>query len=226
MSVRSKSASDVLATNTQPDVEKTMKLVGPWISGFTRRTGITMKLLGIPFEHLNLNAYTQKDEVRRYSPMGKVPALVLDDGEVLVDSPGIIDVLYEMAGPGKALMPPSGAQRLKALQLIGIGLNIYPKLTALYDESQRPANYRLQSAIEGFAEQAIIGLKLLEAKARDGWLVNDKLSQADVMAVVCYQGASMFVLPDLVNAKNFPRLAALTARAMKIDAFASTVPSL
>ena len=203
-----------------------MKLVGPWISGFTRRTGITMKLLGIPFEHLDLNAYTQKEEVRRYSPMGKVPALVLDDGEVLVDSPGIIDVLYEMAGPGKALMPQSGAQRLKALQLIGIGLNIYPKLTALYDESQRPANYRLQSAIEGFAEQAIIGLKLLEAKARDGWLVNDKLSQADVMAVVCYQGASMFVLPDLVNAKSFPRLAALTERAMKIDAFASTVPSL
>ena len=226
MSVRSKSASEVLETNTQPDVEKTMKLVGPWISGFTRRTGITMKLLGIPFEHLDLNAYTQNEEVRRYSPMGKVPALVLDDGEVLVDSPGIIDVLYEMAGPEKALMPPSGAQRLKALQLIGIGLNIYPKLTALYDESQRPANYRLQSAIEGFAEQAIIGLKLLEAEARDGWLVNDKLSQADVMAVVCYQGASMFVLPDLVNAKNFPRLAALTERAMKIDAFASTVPSL
>jgi hypothetical protein len=56
--------------------------------------------------------------------------------------------------------------------------------------------------------------------------VNDKLSQADVMAVVCYQGASMFVLPHLVNAKNFPRLAALTERAMQIDAFASTVPSL
>jgi len=226
MSARSKSASEVLATNTNPDVEITMKLVGPWISGFTRRTGITLKLLGIPFEHLDLNAYTQKEEVRRYSPMGKVPALVLDDGEVLIDSPGIIDVLYEMAGPEKALIPPSGAQRLKALQLIGIGLNIYPKLTALYDESQRPANYRLQSAIEGFAEQAIIGLKLLEEEARDGWLVNDKLSQADVMAVVCYQGASMVVLPDHVNAKNFPRLAALSERAMKIDAFASTVPHL
>jgi glutathione S-transferase len=203
-----------------------MKLVGPWISGFTRRSGITMKLLGIPFEHLNLNAYAQKDEVRRYSPMGKVPALVLDDGSVLVDSPGIIDVLHEMVGPEKALIPPSGATRLKALQLIGIGLNIYPKLTALYDESMRPENYRLQTVIDGFAEQALIGLKLLEAEAGEGWLVNDKLSQADIIAVVCYQGASMFVLPDYVNTKTFPRLAALTERAMKIDAFASTVPSL
>lgn len=203
-----------------------MKLVGPWISGFTRRSGITMKLLGIPFEHLNLNAYTQKKEVRRYSPMGKVPALVLDDGEVLIDSAGIIDVLHEMAGPGKALLPPSGAPRLRALQLLGIGLNIYPKLTALYDEAMRPENYRLQSAIEGFAEQAIIGLNLLEAQAGAGWLVDDKLSQADIMAVVCYQGASMVVLPDHVNAKSFPRLAALSERAMKIDAFTATVPQL
>ena len=202
-----------------------MKLVGPYISGFTRRTAITMKLLGIPFEHLDLNAYTDKEEVRRYSPMGKVPALVLDNGESLIDSAGIIEVLQEMVPPEKALIPPSGAARLQALRLIGIGLNIYPKLTALFDESLRPENYRLQAAIEGFAEQAIIGLKLLEAETGSGWLVNDKLSQADIMAVVCYQGASMVVLPDHVTAKNFPCLAALTARAMKIEAVASTVPT-
>src|SRR6202022_3419240 len=98
-------------------MEKTMKLVGPWLSGFTRRTGITMKLLGIPFEHLNLNAYAQKEEVRRYSPMGKVPALVLDSGEVLIDSAGIIDVLQEMVGPEEALIPPSGPARFRALKL-------------------------------------------------------------------------------------------------------------
>lgn len=164
-----------------------MKLVGPYISGFTRRTAITMKLLGISFEHLDLNAYSDKEEVRRYSPIGKVPALVLDNGEVLIDSAGIIDVLQEMVAPEKALIPPSGATRLKALQLIGIGLAIYPKLTALYDESLRPENYRLQSAFEGLAEQAIIGLKLLKEQAGDGWYVNNTLGQADIMAVVCYQ---------------------------------------
>jgi glutathione S-transferase len=207
-------------------MEKTMKLVGPWISGFTRRTAITMKLLDIPFEHLNLNAYTDKEEVRRYSPMGKVPALVLDSGEVLIDSAGIIDVLHEMVAPGKVLLPQSGAPRLKALQLIGIGLAIYPKLSALYDESLRPENYRLQSAIEGFAEQAIIGFKMLEKEAGEGWYVNDTLSQADIMAVVCYQAAAQFILPDVVTPVNFPRLAALAERAMKINAFASTVPHL
>jgi glutathione S-transferase len=203
-----------------------MKLIGPWLSGFTRRTAITMKLLGIPFEHLNLNAYTDKEEVRRYSPMGKVPALVLDSGEVLIDSAGIIDVLQEMAGPDKALMPPSGAARLRALQLIGIGLNIYPKFNALYDESLRPHSHQLQSAFAGLAEQAIIGLRQLEAESGEGWLVNDTLSQADIMAVVCYQAASLLVLPDHVTATKFPHLAALTERAMRIEAFAATVPHL
>ena len=46
------------------------------------------------------------------------------------------------------------------------------------------------------------------------------------MTAICYPGATLLVLPDHVNAKNFPRLAALTERAMKIDAFASTVPHL
>ena len=203
-----------------------MKLVGPWLSGFTRRAGITMKLLGIPFEHLNLNAYTDKEAVRRYSPMGKVPALVLDSGEVLIDSSAIIDVVQEMAGPEKALLPPSGPARLRALKLTGIGMNIYPKLTSLYDESLRPEGHQLQSVFESLAEQAIIGLKLLEEETGDGWLVNDKFGQADIMTAVCYQGGALVVLPDHVTAKNFPRLAALTERAMKIDAFASTVPHL
>lgn len=203
-----------------------MKLVGPWLSGFTRRTAITMKLLGIPFEHLNLNAYTDKDEVRRYSPMGKVPALIFDNGEAMIDSSAIIDVLHEMVGPEKALIPPSGPARFRALQLLGIGMNIYPKLSSLYDETLRPKEHQLQSVFEGLAEQVIIGLTLLEKETGDGWLVNDTFGQADIMTAICYQAASTFVLPDHVTAKKFPNLAALTERAMKIDAFASTVPHL
>jgi glutathione S-transferase len=63
---------------------------------------------------------------------------------------------------------------------------------------------------EGLAEQAITGLTLLEKETGDGWLVNDKFSQADIMTAICYQGGALLVLPDHVNAKNFPRLAAFT----------------
>ena len=53
--------------------------------------------------------------------------------------------------------------------------------------------------------------------------MNYKFSQADTMTAICYPGGTLLVLPDHVNAKNFPRLAALTGRAMKIDAFAFTL---
>ena len=43
------------------------------------------------------------------------------------------------------------------------------------------------------------------------------------MTAICYPGGTVLVLPDHVNAKNFPRLAALTGRAMKIDALAFPV---
>jgi len=64
------------------------------------------------------NAYTDKEEVRRYSPMGKVPALVLDNGDSLIDSAGIIDVLHERGLDPKRRLSGSGAPRLRALQLI------------------------------------------------------------------------------------------------------------
>ena len=96
-----------------------MKLIGPWFSGYTRRVGITLKLLGIPFEHLAYHAYEQQDLIRPFSPMVKVPALALDDGTVLYDSAAIIEYLHEEVGPERALLAPSGVNRRDALQFIG-----------------------------------------------------------------------------------------------------------
>jgi len=53
-----------------------MKLIGPWFSGYTRRVGVTLNLLGISFEHLPNHAYEQQELIRPFSPMVKVPALV------------------------------------------------------------------------------------------------------------------------------------------------------
>ena len=85
------------------------------------------------------------------------------------------------------------------------------RLSALtVDGHLRPKEHQLQTVFEGLAEQAITGLTLLEKETGDGWLVNDKFSQADIMTAICYQGGALLVLPDHLNAKNFTRLAALT----------------
>ncbi|SOE98229.1 Glutathione S-transferase [Burkholderia sp. OK233] len=201
-----------------------MKLIGPWFSGYTRRVGITLKLLGIPFEHLPYHAYEQQDLIRPFSPMVKVPALALDNGTVLYDSTGIIEYLHEEVGAERALLAPSGVNRRDALQFIGIASAIYGKLSDMYDESIRPPEHQIATIVASLREQALAGFQMLESRAGYGWLVGDALSQADVMVVITWQSASLAFMPDVVHPAAFRKLARLAARAMEIDAFSSTLP--
>jgi hypothetical protein len=79
------------------------------------------------------------------------------------------------------------------------------------EKEMPPASRNRRRNFMSLAKAAVVGVG-----AEDG------LGAARVLS----GGASMLVLPDHVTAKSFPRLAALTERAMKIDAFASTVPHL
>lgn len=201
-----------------------MKLVGPWFSGYTRRVGITLKLLGIPFEHLPFHAFEQQELIRPFSPMVKVPVLALDDGTLLYDSSSIIEYLHEAVGPERALLASSGVNRREALQFIGIASAIYGKLSDMYDESIRPPEHQIARIVESLREQALAGVQMLESRAGDGWLVGDALSQADVMVVITWQSASLAFMPDVVHPAAFPKLARLAERAMEMDAFSSTLP--
>ena len=43
--------------------------------------------------------------IRQFDPLGRVPALVLADGESLIDSAAILDFLDDLVGPERALLP-------------------------------------------------------------------------------------------------------------------------
>jgi glutathione S-transferase len=75
-----------------------MLLIGMFDSPFVRRVAITLKLLGIPFEHGNWSVGKDFERIRHYNPLGRVPTLVLDNGEVLIESAAILDYLDELAG--------------------------------------------------------------------------------------------------------------------------------
>ena len=71
-----------------------MILVGRYLSPFTRRTAIVLKTLNIDFEVKTLPATPANAELVAINPLGRVPAVVLDDGEVLIDSAAIIMYKY------------------------------------------------------------------------------------------------------------------------------------
>ena len=70
-----------------------MRLVGQLDSPFVRRVAVSMTVLGVAFERDRSSVFGNFGDVRRINPLGRVPALVLDDGTVIVDSTPILDWL-------------------------------------------------------------------------------------------------------------------------------------
>ena len=97
-----------------------MLLIGMFDSPFVRRVAVTLKLLGIPFEHANWSVGRDFDRIRQYNPLGRVPTLVTANNERLFESAAILDYLDELVGPGRALMPASGPERRTALNLMAM----------------------------------------------------------------------------------------------------------
>ena len=97
-----------------------MKLIGMLDSPYVRRAAISAKCLGITLEHQSVSVFRHFEQFQQINPVVKAPTLVLDDGEVLMDSTLIIDYLETLAQ--KSLMPAEPGQRLRALRLIGLAL--------------------------------------------------------------------------------------------------------
>ena len=95
-----------------------MQLIGRYLSPFVRRTAVTLGLYGMAFEHLGLQ-HTGDDapKLRAINPLGRVPALVLDNGDVLVESAVIIDHLDREVGADKSLTPMDGAERSQVMMM-------------------------------------------------------------------------------------------------------------
>ena len=60
-----------------------MQLFGSLVSPFVRRVAVSLNVLGLDYDHVPLATSTQPEEVRKYNPLTRVPALMLDGGEAL-----------------------------------------------------------------------------------------------------------------------------------------------
>ena len=98
-----------------------MFLIGQYDSPFTRRVAIAMRLYGLAFEHRPWSTFGEGDKIAPYNPLRRVPTLVLDDGEALIESTAILDYLDELVGPEKAMIAARGPARRHALEDLRAG---------------------------------------------------------------------------------------------------------
>jgi len=200
-----------------------MKLIGMLDSPYVRRVAICAKHLGIHLEHQSVSVFRHFEQFQQINPVVKAPTLVLDDGEVLMDSTLIIDYLEALAPPGKSLMPDDLKQRLRALRVTGLALAACEKSVQLYYErSLRPAEIQFQPWVERVEGQLAAAYSALERELQKQPLVNGDLIAQDGITLAVAWSFTNLVVPEQVDAEHFPRIAEFTAQAETLEAFIST----
>lgn len=203
-----------------------MKLIGNYLSPYVRRVAVTLNAVNMSFDLDRIYVFKSPDEVRALNPLVRIPTLVMDSGEVLVESYAILDAIDQMAGPGRSLTPASGSERRHVMKVTAVGVGSMEKAQwAYYEERFKPEEKIHAPWIEHNEAQVLSGLGYLDDLAKkageDGWLAGtEALSQADITCVVAYSFART-VRPSLGIAQKLPHLAEFAARCERLDMFKS-----
>lgn len=204
-----------------------MFLIGQYDSPFVRRVAIALRLYGLVFEHKPWSTFGDADKIASYNPLRRVPTLVLDDGEVLIESTIILDYLDELVGPEKAMLPRGGIERRKHLRICALATGLGDKaVSLLYERVLR----KEQLALWVERCQAQIGdvLNVLEverAKAATPYWLGDRICHADV-AVACVVRFTREAHPQLFDGARYPALAAHAERCEALAPFKEIVQPL
>lgn len=199
-----------------------MMLIGMFDSPFVRRVAISMKLLDVPFEHANWSVGKDFARIREHNPLGRVPTLVLDDGEALIESAAILDHLDELAVE-RALVPRSGAARRRALHLMATATGAAEKgVVQVYERAFRPAEKVHQPWLDRCAKQVDGALRVLDAECAacgTDWLFGKRMTQADITTACVTTFLSDALALDM---SAYLALQALTERCEALPVFKQT----
>ncbi len=205
-------------------------LIGMLDSPFVRRVAITMQMLGLDYKHRPLSIFRSYDEFRTVHPLVKVPTLVCDDGEMLVDSTLIIDYLESLAGPDKSLYPKEASARRTALRQIGEALVGMEKVVQIiYEKQQRPSELQHQPWIDRIEQQLISAAGLMEASVEaaidggNGWLGGAEPMQVDITTAVAWNFIQR-VTSTTVRSTDYPYLVDYNEQAEALPAFLACPP--
>ena len=197
-----------------------MILIGQYDSPFVRRVGIALALYGLPFEHRPWSVFGDAEKIRIFNPLTRVPALVLDNGEVLLESHAMLDYLDSLAPIGQRFFPAGGVERYRALRIAALACGVAEKAVALFYEmrlhqqvSQIWAD-RCRSQIE-----AALAVLENECSGKEGefWF-GQQIGHADiaVAAALRFIGEAH---PGLFDPAGFPALASHAARLEALPVF-------
>ena len=198
-----------------------MILIGQYDSPFVRRVAIALRLYGIAFEHKPWSVFGDGEKIAPYNPLMRVPTLVMDDGEVLIESAAILDALDQMAGPGRAMMPASGDLRRRAQKVCALASGIADKAVSLGYERyvhKRESEVWVERCLSQIAG-SLGQLEASRAQQKAEWWFGPSIGHADIVVgtTLRFLGDAHAGLFDL--AEGWPLLAAHAAKCEALEPF-------
>lgn len=193
-----------------------MILIGQYDSPFVRRVGIALTLYGIAFEHRPWSTFGDADKLRPFNPLTRVPTLVLDDGDVLIESHAILDYLDGLAGPQRAMFPVTEPDRHRAIKVASLATGFADKAVSMFYEKRLHSEVsdawvaRCRTQIEA----TLAVLETDRAARTSRYWMGDTIGHADI-AVACALRFLTEAHPGLVDMARYP---ALTRHADALEA--------
>lgn len=203
-----------------------MKLIGMLDSPYVRRTAISLKYMGISFEHQALSVFSNFEQFQTINPIVKAPTLVFESGETLMDSSIILHYAESSVPASRRLTPHLGDEFRLALQVVGLALAAAEKAVQLiYEKNLRPLDKQHQPWIDRVSLQLNAACNALEAKLRvsDFEIKPVALTQPFITSAVVWQFIQS-MLADIVPASDFPRLQAMSEYAETLPEFLAFPP--
>lgn len=195
-----------------------MILVGQYDSPVTRRVAVALHHYGIAFTRDTRSIFGEVEAVGKISPLIRIPALVLDDGEVLIDSAAILDFLDEQAGD-RALCPASGPERRRVLQMTSLAQGTLEKAGAVvYERHFHDPASQSSEWLARCLGQTRAGLDELTRRLAAPYACGAELTHADVMitTLIWYLQDRM---DEVLSPTAHAPLLALAARCETLPAF-------
>lgn len=204
-----------------------MKLIGSLTSPYVRKVRIVLAEKKLDCQFVQEDVWGS-DAILSTNPLGKVPCLVMESGEVLYDSRVIVEYMDTLSPVGK-LIPGSGRERAEVRTWEALADGVLDALVAARMEatwSGRTDLQRCQAWIDRQMVRVDAALHTMSRNLGDTpYCTGIHLSLADI-AVGCALGYLDFRFPDVSWRGQHANLARLSDRLKARLSFIDTHPTV
>ncbi|QWE16408.1 glutathione S-transferase N-terminal domain-containing protein [Polynucleobacter sp. AP-Nino-20-G2] len=201
-----------------------MKLIGSLTSPYVRKVRIVFLEKKVDVDLELENVWAADTKITHNNPLGKVPCLLLDDGEAIYDSRVIAEYADTLSPVGK-LIPAGSRERatVKTWETLADGIEDAGILARL-EVTLRPSEQQSPAWIERQMGKIDAVLAQMSSKlGENAWCHGNQMTLADI-AVGCALGYLLFRFPNVAWQAQYPNLDALYQKLMQRPSFIETNP--